>query len=87
MWKPPIISEDFSSHLLSGSREQPGVGGVGGEEEGRRTFAWRGRGKALLEGGHLALELRVLASRLLPAPNLRLGPKKLSPIYSWFPKI
>ena len=55
--------------LLSGSREQPGVGGAGREKEGGGTVAWRGGGKAHLEGGHLALKLRGLASRGDIAPN------------------
>ena len=51
------------SELLPESREQPGVGGVGGEEEGGGAVAWRGWGKTHLEGGHLALKLRGLGSR------------------------
>ena len=55
--------------LLSGSREQPGVGGAGREKEGGGTVAWRRGGTTHLEGGHLALKLRGLASRGDTASN------------------
>ena len=54
---------ETKADLSSGPREQPGVGGAGREEEGGGTVAWRGGGKAHLEGGYLALKLRGLGSR------------------------
>ena len=64
--------QDFQktkADLLSGSREQPGVGGAGREKEGGGAVAWRGGGKTHLEGGNLALKLRGLASNGCIAPN------------------
>merc|ERR1719341_1459267 len=41
--RPPLPCRP-SSQLKTESREQPGVGGVGGEEEGGGAVAWRGWG-------------------------------------------
>ena len=61
----PQLSEETKVDPFPEPREQPGVGGVGGEEERGRVAAWRGGGKTNLEGRHLALQLRGLDSKTL----------------------